>query len=101
MPEANLSRWYALHVRSRHEKSVHAQLAGKHQDVFLPTYFAENRWADRWRTVSLPLFPGYVFCRFDTNRRSAIMATSGVIDVVRMGSQPAAIDGAEICLLYT
>jgi len=96
MPEANLSRWYALHVRSRHEKSVHAQLAGKHQDVFLPTYFAENRWADRWKTVSLPLFPGYVFCRFDVAARYSVLETSGVIDIVRVGRGPAPIENSEI-----
>jgi transcription antitermination factor NusG len=49
-----------------------------------------------WKLVDLPLFPGYVFCRFDSNRRSSVLATSGVIDLVRVGSQPATIDESEI-----
>jgi transcription antitermination factor NusG len=89
-------RWYALYVRSRHEKSVHAQLDAKSEDAFLPLYCGKHKWADRWKKVSLPLFPGYVFCRFDANRRSSVLATSGVIDVVRIGSQPAAIDACEV-----
>jgi len=89
-------RWYALYVRSRHEKTVHAQLSSKSEDVFLPVYSSRHKWADRWKTVSLPLFPGYVFCRFDSDRRSSVMTTSGIIDVVRNGSQPAAIDSCEI-----
>ena len=89
-------RWYALYVRSRHEKIVYAQLDAKAEDVFLPVYSSRHKWADRWKTVSLPLFPGYVFCRFDANRRSSVMATSGIIDVVRNGSQPAVIDSSEI-----
>jgi transcription antitermination factor NusG len=88
--------WYALYVRSRHEKSVQAQLNGKRAEVFLPLYSTRNKWADRWKTVSLPLFPGYVFCRFNESKRSSVVATSGVIDVVRMGSQPAPIDDAQI-----
>jgi transcription antitermination factor NusG len=88
--------WYALHVRSRHEKTVHAQLEAKDQDVFLPLYSVRNKWADRWRTVCLPLFPGYVFCRFAVVARSSVLATSGVIDVVRVGSEPAAIENSEI-----
>jgi transcriptional antiterminator NusG len=88
--------WHALYVRSRHEKSVHAQLDAKSEDAFLPLYCGKHKWADRWKKVSLPLFPGYVFCRFDANRRSSVLATSGVIDVVRIGSQPAAIDACEI-----
>jgi transcription antitermination factor NusG len=88
--------WHALFVRSRHEKSVHARLDAKSEEVFLPLYYRKHKWADRWKSVELPLFPGYVFCRFDSSRRSSVLATSGVIDVVRVGSQPAAIDSSEI-----
>jgi len=95
--EPSLQRhWYALHVRSRHEKSVLAQLEVKECDVFLPLYQSRHRWADRWKTVSLPLFPGYVFCRFDAANRSGVLATSGVIDIVRSGGEPAPIDSSEI-----
>ena len=52
--------------------------------------------ADRCKTIQLPLFPGYVFCCFDQDQRRAVIATSGVIDVLRIGSQPAAIDAAEM-----
>jgi transcription antitermination factor NusG len=88
--------WYALYVRSRHEKSVCAQLEAKQHNVFLPLYTVRNKWADRWKAVSLPLFPGYVFCRFDIASRGKILATSGLIDVVRAGPEPCAIADSEI-----
>ena len=93
---AQTNRWYALHVRSRHEKSVCAQLEAKDYTVFLPLYEARNRWGDRWKAVDLPLFPGYVFCHFDSVDRSHVVATSGVIDIVRVGSDPAPIENHEI-----
>jgi transcription antitermination factor NusG len=96
MPENAAMRWFALHVRSRHEKAVHSQLKAKQQDVFLPLYAARNKWGDRWRSVSLPLFPGYIFCRFDPADRYSVLATSGVIDVVRVGAEPAPIETREI-----
>ncbi len=96
MSDPDRTRWYALHVRSRHEKAVHAQLHAKQQDVFLPLCAVRNKWADRSKTVSLPLFPGYVFCRFDPAVRYSVLATSGVIDVVRIGSELAAIENSEI-----
>jgi len=96
MPEIPTTHWYALHVRSRHEKTVHSQLEAKQQDVFLPLYTARNKWGDRWRSVSLPLFPGYIFCRFDPADRYSVLATSGVIDIVRVGSEPAPIETQEI-----
>ncbi len=88
--------WHALFVRSRHEKSVGAQLEAKNQEVFVPLYSRKQRWADRWKLVELPLFPSYVFCRFDSSRRSSVLATSGVIDVVRSGSEPARIEASQI-----
>jgi len=88
--------WYALRVRPRHEKSVFEQLEAKEYDALLPLYEAKRRWADRWKIVSLPLFAGYVFCRFNTGARARVLATPGIIDVVRTGSDPAPIDSAEI-----
>jgi transcription antitermination factor NusG len=90
------NRWYALYVRPRHEKTVFSQLEAKQQESFLPLYRTRNWWADRWKTVSLPLFPGYVFSRFDFARRSSVLATPGVIDVVRLGSEPAPVETAQI-----
>jgi transcription antitermination factor NusG len=90
------AQWYALHVRSRHEKSVATQLESKQKNVYLPLYQAKHRWADRWKMVNLPLFPGYVFCNFDPAERSDVLTTSGVIDIVRNGNEPAAVPASEI-----
>ena len=96
MSEYSDRRWYALHVRSRHEKSVHTQLEAKGQNSFLPLCTAPRKWADRWKVVSLPLFPGYVFCRLDAAQRASVLATSGVIDFVRIGSELAEVKGYEL-----
>ena len=96
MSESGLERWYALHVRSRHEKSVSAQLEAKECNVFLPLYLARRQWVDRRKTLALPLFPGYVFCLFDASAQSHVLATSGVIDVVRIGAQAAPVETSEI-----
>jgi transcription antitermination factor NusG len=75
---------------------VAAQLEARRHEVFLPLYSARHKWADRWKTVSLPLFPGYVFSRFDAAKRSSVLSASGVIDIVRIGAEPAEIDPSEI-----
>jgi transcription antitermination factor NusG len=99
--ESTPEPWYALWVRSRHEHTVAAQLDARHHEVFLPLYSARHKWADRWKTVSLPLFPGYVFLRFDVARRSSILSASGVIDIVRIGAEPAEIDPTQIDAIRT
>jgi len=99
--ETDRERWYALWVRSRHEHTVAAQLTARQHEVFLPVYSARHKWADRWKTVSLPLFPGYVFSRFDVAKRSSVLSASGVIDIVRIGAEPAEIDPSEIEAVQT
>jgi transcriptional antiterminator NusG len=90
------SRWYALYVRSQHEKGVLAQLDAKQYEAFLPLYESKNKGADRWKNVALPLFPGYVFCRFNRAQRTSVLTTSGVVNVVKFGPEPAPIPQSEI-----
>jgi transcription antitermination factor NusG len=56
-------RWYALHTRARHEKSVERRLRDRGMEAFLPTTFEVHRWSDRKQKVEVPLFSCYVFVR--------------------------------------
>jgi transcription antitermination factor NusG len=51
--------------------------------------------------VNAPLFPGYVFCQFDTQKRLPILVTPGVIAVVGQGKVPLPVDDAEIEAIRT
>jgi transcription antitermination factor NusG len=88
--------WYALWVRSRHEKRVRLLLELRNIPSFLPLYTARHRWADRNKVLQLPLFPGYVFCNCHTHQRFTILGIPGVIDIVRCGSTFAVIEPSEI-----
>ena len=88
--------WYAIRVKSKFETVTSAGLAGKGYEPFLPLYTARRRWSDRVKQLELPLFPGYVFCRFDVNARLPVLTTTGVISVVGYGREPVAIDEGEI-----
>ncbi|HEX4996910.1 MAG TPA: UpxY family transcription antiterminator [Terriglobia bacterium] len=91
-------QWYALHVRSRFEKHVESHLTGKGYEVFLPSYVSRRRWSDRVKAISLPLFPSYVFCRFDVTQRLPILVTPGVNFVVGSAG-PEAINDSEIAAI--
>jgi transcription antitermination factor NusG len=88
--------WFALRVRPRHEKSVSASLRSREIEPLLPLYVVRNKWKDRYKEVSLPLFPGYVFSRFEYENRSEIFRTPGVIDIVRFGETLLPVDPAEM-----
>jgi transcription antitermination factor NusG len=92
--------WYALHVRPRFEKYVRTHLEEKGYEVFLPAYTSTRKWSDREKEISLPLFPGYVFCKFDVNARLPILVTPGVNFVVGSGKSPINVDDAEISTVH-
>lgn len=88
--------WYALQVRPRYEKTVASTLLSKGYEGFLPLYRHRSRWSDRVKEVLLPLFPGYLFCRLDINKRLPVLVTPGVIKVVGIAKAAYPVDEAEI-----
>ena len=91
----NLS-WYALQIRSKLGSLASATLCGKGYEAYLPLYRSGRRWSDRVKQLDLPLFPGYLFCRFDVLDRLPILTTPGVISVVGAGKTPIPVDDEEI-----
>lgn len=90
------SVWRALRVRSRHEKMVAQHLRDRGLEEFLPLYSSKRMWSDRNPTVEMPLFPGYVFCRFSNTLRLLCISTPGVASVVGFGGEDASVDPGEI-----
>ena len=88
--------WYALHVRNRFERVVARNLKGKGYEEFLPLYRRTNRWSDRTKQIELPLFPGYVFCRFNPVNRMPILTTPGVNAIVGIGKTIMPVEEREI-----
>src|SRR5665213_4204192 len=88
--------WYALRVRSNHERVAAMHLREQGYEEFCPAYKSERQWSDRKKTVEQFLFPGYVFCRLNPDDRLPVLMMPGVVNVVGFGSQPAAIPDQEI-----
>jgi len=91
--------WFALRVKSRREKFVSRILSNKGFEQFLPVHRSKRQWADRVKHIDFPLFPGYVFCRFQPEACIAVLRTPGVVEIVRCGQTFAAVDPAEIATL--
>lgn len=93
--------WYALRVKPRFERAVYQNLAAKGFLSFLPLYKERRRWSDRVKLVELPLFPGYVFCSLDVQRRLPVLQTPGVLHFVSFDGEPAPVEPNEIHALQT
>lgn len=93
--------WYALRIRSRQERVIASALHGKGYEVFLPLYLSRRRWSDRIKELELPMFPGYLFCRFDVQKRLPVIVTPGIVQVVGIGKDPIPVEDAEIAAIQS
>ncbi len=93
--------WFALTVAPRKEKITAQVLRTRGFEDFLPLYSTSRRWSDRIKRIDQPLFPGYVFCRFDPDARPAVLRTPGVVSIVGFGKTPEPVQDSEIEALQT
>jgi transcription antitermination factor NusG len=86
-------------VKPRFEKLVATVARNKGFEEFLPLYHSRRRWSDRYTTVELPLFPGYVFCRLNPEHRLPLLTIPGALHFVGIGKIPAPVDEGEIAAI--
>lgn len=88
--------WFALQTKPRNEKQVERILTHKGYECCLPMYRQKRRWSDRVIEVELPLFPMYIFCRFNSSAVGKAISTPGVTRIVGFGGQLAEVEIEEI-----
>ena len=93
---SNAHRWFAVRIREKFRNVAEQMLKAQAIEFFSPMTTERRQWSDRQKTVSIPLFSGYLFCRFDPEFQLTIQRTLGVIDIVRTGQRLAEVDPAEL-----
>jgi len=94
-------QWFALAVKPRWDKAVARALEGKGFETLLPVYKRHHTYGTHSREFELPLFPGYVFCRFDVLTRLPILTTPGVTQILGNGNSPIPLSETEVSSLRT
>jgi transcription antitermination factor NusG len=94
--------WYALHIRSRHEKRVAERLGSQSMETFLPLHRCRHTWKNGVRAeVDLPLFPCYLFARASVYDRLRILQLPGILGFATSSAHPTVIPDEEIAVLRT
>jgi transcription antitermination factor NusG len=92
--------WYAAYTFPRHEKRVDEYLQLVGIESFLPTYKIPREWKNGLRVeTEFPLFPSYVFARFDMRDRVRVLESRGVLDIVSVRGTPVPLPELEIQIL--
>ena len=91
--EAGSRRWYLVVAQPHNEVRALTNLDRQGFEAFLPVYRTTVRHARKIRTVKAPLFPRYLFCRFDVLRDpwSRVRSSFGVSCLLMSGERPLAV----------
>jgi len=93
--------WVAVQTRILHEKRVAEQLCANEYECFLPLCYKEPCGsAPDFRVnkhrATVPLFPGYLFCRYKESPKFHIRQASGVIKIICCKGIPVIVPNNEI-----
>jgi transcription antitermination factor NusG len=88
--------WHVLQTKPNNERKVARLLELKGYECFAPTYRQKRKWSDRAVQIDLPLFPGYIFCRFNSSALGKAVSTEGIVRILRFGERPAEVAIEEI-----
>jgi transcription antitermination factor NusG len=92
-------RWYAVQTRSNVEKSLCAGLETGGIENYCPAFREVHQWADRKKAIDRPLFPGYVFVRFEDGNEKArlqVLKTPGAVRILGGASKIDPIPDSEV-----
>jgi len=87
--------WYAIHTHPKQENRAEMNLKAWNVETFFPKIrdCRFNEFTSEPSYFSKPLFPGYLFARFELNNLlHKVRFTRGVHSVVCIGNDPAPVD---------
>ncbi len=88
--------WYALKVRTRSEDIAGVALRNRGYEMFTPTYRERRKYSDRMKVIETAAFPGYIFCRFDQQKKVPVLSSPAVEYVVGLAGCPTPIADSEV-----
>lgn len=88
-----MNTWFVVHTKPRQEGEAQLQLERQGYPVYLPRLCLPRLRRSRWRDVTEPLFPRYLFVALEKGEQSLapIRSTRGVSAVLRFGDRYAEV----------
>jgi len=92
-------QWLVLYTLPQKEKKVYLELIKREFEVFLPLHNVVRQWSDRKKTLSVPLFPNYIFVKTDQREMWSALKIQGALRYISFGGAPAVVGELEIELV--
>lgn len=85
-----------MRTRARAERRVAERLRRREVEVYCPVVERERAWSDRTKVIAEPMFPGYLFARFDGVDLGRVISVRSVVEVVRSAGEPVPVRPDEL-----
>lgn len=100
--ECGALSWYAIHTKPKQERRAETNLKAWDIEAFAPKIRVRRSGRPRNNSpyIEKPLFPRYLFARFDVQTYShRVIFTRGVHNIVRFGDSPIPVDDQIIAII--
>lgn len=96
-----MKQWYAVRTQAAAEAKADANLRHQGFETFLPRFRKLRSHARKVETVLAPVFPRYLFVKFDVNAQAwrCINGTFGVASLVSFGLLPSAVPSSIVAAI--
>ncbi len=91
--------WRAFYTKPRHEIKITNRLDEAGFSVYCPVVKMKVRWSDRWKKVTRPALPGYLFVHVTEEERIMVLQDKSVLNSVMWNKKLAEISNEEIELM--
>ncbi|ASI88789.1 MULTISPECIES: transcription/translation regulatory transformer protein RfaH [Vibrio] len=91
-----MKRWYLLYCKRGEQARAKMHLENQGLECYYPEISVEKILRGKRQNVKEPLFPSYVFVKFDYEvgpSFTTVRSTRGVVDFIRFGAHPKEING--------
>ncbi len=79
--------WYVAHTRPRCEKKLLQFCEREKLDVRLPCYQSVHKYRGKTVVFQKPLFPGYLFLQIPAGKRSAVLQSDHLANLLEVADQ--------------
>ena len=87
-----MALWHVLHVRPRCEKKIAKYCDSTNLEHYLPLRTEHKVYQRRKVDVLKPLFPGYVFAKFNAFQRILVFKSQQIVRILQVKDQASLID---------
>jgi transcription antitermination factor NusG len=94
--EAPKRSWLVVYTKSKFEKKADHLLRLQGIESFCPVIKTRRKWADRMKTVELPLFTSYIFVYVSYQEHLRVLQTAGIITFVNYCGKPAVVPESDV-----